>query len=221
MRSLFIILAVIVTALTTGCNSDLLTGPSAADVIMPLAVGNTWSYKVSEYDSTGAFVGTRYDFEITTIAAEESINGERWFRADSVVLRTNRPDGLWVWIDGFYPWPVAKYPAAVADTFHTEIWQQTFENGEAGMQFLTYVVVTSIDTSITVPAGTFTCHAYEMTATLPDGSPLPDSLSSLRPHERNWFAPNVGLIKSESAVTRTGVPPGRYEVRELVEVKLK
>jgi hypothetical protein len=201
-------------ALLVGCG---LTDPSpSASVIMPLKVGNMWIEKVSEYDSTG--VVTRTYLDTITIVSDEVIGNEHWFRSNEPVVRINHHDGLLVRVDGFTSWLAIQYPAAVADTFQTQQWQQTFENGAAGIRFNTYMMVTSTDTVITVPAGAYHCYAYELQGALLDGSPLPDSLHYAAHY---FYARDVGLVKSETIVGMIGGDASGIQVRELVEARLK
>ena len=78
--------------------------------------------------------------------------------------------------------------------------------------------VTSTDTAITVPAGTFHCYAYELQGVLLDGSPLPDSLRLM---ERYWYAPDLGPVKSETTAGMVGAGAPGTMIRELVEARLK
>jgi hypothetical protein len=214
LQSSPLLLILLTAALLAGCG---VTDPTAdPTVIMPLKVGNTWIERVSEYDSAGIL--TRDYLDTMAIVSDEMIGSEHWFRSDEPVVRTNRTDGLWVRVDGFNTWLAFHYPAAVADTFQTQQWQETFENGAGGIQFITYMTVTSTDTVITVPAGTYHCYAYELRGASLDGSPLPDSLHFT---ERYFYAPDVGPVKSETSVGTMGAGVPGTQIRELVEARLK
>jgi hypothetical protein len=211
-------LLILTVALLAGCNESDLTGPPVdTSVIMPLKVGNMWIDRMSEYDPTGALTSTSFD--TVTIISDDVIGNEHWFRNNQSVWRTNRSDGSWVRIDGIDIWLAMKYPAAVLDTFHTDYWQETLENGEAGPQYITYLLVTSIDTAITVPAGTFHCYSYKAMGAYLDGSPLPDSMGATGQY---FCSPGRGLVKSESPSSwNFGAGLRGKWIRELVEARLK
>jgi hypothetical protein len=210
----YVSLSMLVAAtMIAGCSKPTPVSSDGTDVIMPLKVGNRWIGRWSFFDSTGVISSTRLD--TVTVLSEEMIGSEKWFRVDGNVLRTNRTDGYWAQGSLFGPNLMAKYPAAIGDTFGTDYFLQTFPDGSTGEMITYYLSVVSTSTSVTVPAGTFICHEYKSNYSMPNGVMLDNQ------EERYYYAPGKGMIKSEEVWFAPGgkiVMKGRWE---LVELDLK
>ncbi len=70
------------------------------NVILPLAIGNTWLYQVDEFDKLGNITNSYIDSIV--VYDEVLVNGERWFKMrfpmggyGDTVLMTNTNLGLW------------------------------------------------------------------------------------------------------------------------------
>lgn len=132
--------------------------PSNANEILPLAVGNRWVYDVTVSDSLGEI---QFQFvDSNAVDRDTLINGERWYiimRGNTNLgLGANRMDGYWA--RNLPPWDsltisdvgpaylAAKFPAALGETF------LNIDN------LITKVL--STDTTVEVPAGSFSCYKY-------------------------------------------------------------
>jgi hypothetical protein len=144
-------------------------------VIFPLAVGNYWVRERIVYDTSGVVSGSQID--TVKVLGDSLLQGERWFivsRDGGRYLVTNRSTGLWIMGAGS-PSMQYEYPGEPGDTFVFTVNTSP-------------VRVVHTDSSITVPAGTFSCYVYET------------SWPSSRVHVR-WsesFCPEIGFIGSES-----------------------
>jgi hypothetical protein len=207
-----IALFLLAVLLVCGCSREPITGPDKQSVILPLAIGNQWISRVSNFSSTAIGVVTSTWMDTVTVTGEETIDNERWFIIDSMVSRTNRSDGMWVKLRGFDSWLVAKYPAAVGDTFSTRVTPDPFANDTT----IIYLSVVSTSTSVTVPAGTFQCMEYKTNIAV-RGSVLLEAQE-----DHYYFAPGIGMVKSETVLVAPGgsmtIPVRRWE---LVEYKVK
>ncbi len=141
----------VMLTLLVACGKDDSTNPGPATQIMPLKIGNTWSYSRATFDANGNTVA--FDTLTETIVRDTIINNERWYIAlltagDSsrTDLMTNRADGLWGrrHDEDFI---AINYPMAVGDTFDQGGLVMTLESDTS---------------STTVPAGDFTCYKYHL-----------------------------------------------------------
>lgn len=174
---LFVLLSMVL-----GCKKDEgPTGPPAtpSSVIMPLKVGNQWTFSATFYDSNGVALNGS---GLTTISIirDTTITGEKWyllgvFGIASGSLLANRSDGLWEIDPGSSsPYLIFKFPASAGDTYSTS---------SLGGK----IVVGSISSSITVPQGAYSCYEYKLYL-----QPS-NQLNSVV-----YFAPNAGIIKQDS-----------------------
>ena len=147
------------------------------DVIIPLAVGNQWVTHTASWDSSGRPNVTLVD--TARIVRDTTVQFERWFVDKTGSCVTNRPTGYWV-LSNSVPDLFLKYPVSLNDSY-------VYGNDS--------VQVVSMDTSITVPAGTFNCVGYKMIYSI-QGIAYQMLLASL----------NKGMIRRE-IVART--PGGR------------
>lgn len=158
-------------------------GPPPADcpvvipdsVIVPLAIGNQWLSHVTQYNSSGGIID---EFEASTIVTGDTvINDSTWYLVDDNAaglggILTNMDDGAWTYFPDSTPAAalVLRYPAS------------------AGQSYPYYSVTVNIDAtnaSVTVPAGTFSCYYYRLSA------PIIGTVGKI------WAAPNIGVIKAE------------------------
>jgi hypothetical protein len=140
------ILAILVVA-GPSCHSNDAAPSSpvtSVDVIIPLAVGNEWVAHVASWDSSGRANVIRID--TARIVRDTTIQLERWFVDNRGNHVTNRPTGYWV-LSNAVASMFLKYPVSLNDNY-------PYGNDTIG--------VVSRDTSITVPAGTFSCVCYHI-----------------------------------------------------------
>ena len=204
MRKLAFSMMALAVMLVAGCSDDNGTngGDPIPNVIVPLALGYTWAGTQIEYDFTGAEV---VDFYQTFFVNQDTtIAGERWFAiAGAKILLANRDDGLWIrygfqdTLDLQEPAMYAKYPTTVGQS-----WQ-------SGISLSATVTVVSVDTSVTVPKGTYSCYLYEW---------VRDSGTRI---DRYFMAPKAGWIKTEFHRFTEGGSQYLYGNWELEELELK
>ncbi len=191
-----------------GCSEeDEITngGNEESMVIMPLKNGNHWWGTITYFDSLGTATDTIPI--VYRIIGDTTFQSETWYkwelemndtiRTDSAnsPLITNRQDGIYQWVsDSGKAIFWYKFPAVVGDTFHNHI------NDNCN--------VISIDTAISVSAGSYNCYHYHL-----------ENTSNSRTGNR-FLAPNIGYIKwnSLSDTTSTGEAYvfERYELDSLL-----
>jgi hypothetical protein len=146
-----IVCVLVMLTLLFACGKDNSTNPGPTTQIMPLKIGNSWTFSRATFDANGHTV--IIDTLTETIVRDTIINNERWYIAllssgDSsrTDLMTNRADGLWGrrYDEAFI---AINYPMAVGDTL-----------GDDGL----FMTLESDTTSITVPAGDFSCYNYHL-----------------------------------------------------------
>ncbi len=155
--------------LNLSCKKDE-SSPAAAlfGSIMPLKVGNSWTYKITGYDFLGAVLPFSFGDISLRITNETTIGSEKWYSLDGSLV-TNRADGLWSRDSLGREQLDLKYPANVNDTYTSGSSQ---------------IVVTSTNQSIGVPQGQYSCYAYRY------GSGTSFEVVQ-------FCAPNVGIVKIE------------------------
>jgi hypothetical protein len=195
-KKAFAIILLVGILLNAGCKkNDNPIGPDNENAIMPLNLGNQWTFQMTSLDSLGN-VTQRYDngrmVDNVTIGSlivsrDTMIQNERWYffgpSSTASTLLTNRSDGLWMMTLGQVSWApglFAKYPAHLNETW-------------LGPDSST-IKLTAGNITLTVPQGTFTCLQYshlskyngDVTYTM-------------------YFSPGVGFVKEEQfAKTRGG-----------------
>ena len=123
------------------------TFTTEGDAIMPLGIDNTWTARNTSYDIYG---NELFSSTATMLIVRDTIiSGDRWYIDQSDMLYANRADGLYRRNSQNRTYLFLKYPAAV---------DQAYAGDPDASETL---VVKSVDTSITVAAGTYLCHMYE------------------------------------------------------------
>ncbi|MDB5033344.1 MAG: hypothetical protein JWQ98_585 [Chlorobi bacterium] len=136
----------------SGCSSSSPSSPGTGNPsgkLIPLALGNQWLYTSTTYDSTGAVTGTKTD--TTRVSADTLIRGERFFffNDDHATPTANRSDGIYYWdIASGTARIYMRIPGTVGDVY------------ERGNQRYTLI---STNTTVTVPAGVFSCYQISLT----------------------------------------------------------
>ena len=148
-------LAPLAVVLLAGCDS----GDPEADrlPLVPLAVGNTWTYRAIEFDRYGVPIDTVERDRSSEVVADTVVAGWTWYREAVVDEGTGDRGGEWwavredgLWSDpgdldgaGYLRLPYPAPPGATGAGRFGEAW-----------------TLASTDTTVTVPAGTFRCHHY-------------------------------------------------------------
>lgn len=158
----------------SGCEKLTFQGTGRPAVMMPLVVGNTWSYLLSEYDTTGALVDS-FTFS-RAILSDTVISAEHWYDIDPIrsncYCYCNRDDGVWIQTSGVTPFLIAKYPA--------EIGEQWLAVDGA------YIIeVTGVGVAGVVPAGTFVGYEYKWYRASP---------SAVFDEIREFWCPGIGNV---------------------------
>lgn len=190
------ILFFISCAIFISCNSeDESTGattPKEVKVIMPLAVGNAWTFSIrSVVPPSKETTTTAYTVTLTN---RSTINAEYWYSSNGGLMFTNRVSGLWEGSSAASASLYLRYPVSKGETFGVG----------TGTPMLVHV--RSVDSLITIPAGTFPCVVY----TYDDSSRYIEHL----------YAVNVGEVRS-TVIHRTGAEAGQYSQWTLKSYSLK
>jgi hypothetical protein len=164
-HKLFLLLFVLV-----GCKDIVDPGqkdiPIDTSVIMPLKVGNSWTYKSITIDTLTN--DTSSIMIMNTIQSEKMIGNEKWFVDNLHGIIINRSNGLWSALNEYDTTFIAKYPAVVGDTFNMHQYYQSVWK------------VISTDSILHTDAGSFKCYVYYNT----------DSNG----HGVQFYSPGIGLV---------------------------
>jgi len=158
--------------LLEGCSTSNTFGIDHSQTgIVPLAVGNSWTYGVSSYDSMQGV--TTKDSMTLRVPADSVMFGRHFYLLYGAHYVTNTDSGL-IKYNGTHDSLVDfrmyyQYPTVRGAKFS---WL------EAGSAY-----VESVDTLIGVVAGSFHCIHYQIRM-------------YMRPYEDDYVCPNVGLVKS-------------------------
>ncbi len=147
---------------------------------IPLHVGNSWSYHLTDYDSSGTVIYT-YD-QTTKIDRDTVISDKKWYTYNGYpagIWFSNKADGYWAFIitntgslKNDTSLILYKYPANTGDVY-------------GNIYFPTEVVSTNEE--VTVPAGTFKAIHFSISYQKLNSYML-DSYEV-------YVVPRVGLIK--------------------------
>jgi len=173
------LLFAVILFFTFYCSEPTEINPFPTEII-PLDMGNSWSYVRTNYDSTGI---VEYTEDITsTIDKDTLIDELTWYGYSDTpegIWFVNKPDGYWGFarrnngssiIDTMLL--VYKYPAIVGDVFDFPSFRRE---------------VVSINELITVPAGSYKTIHYVDT--------FIDSSNYLQDSFETFVAKGIGIIK--------------------------
>ncbi len=177
-----------------GCSKKSSTeDPVVVPDLFPLKTGNTWTYKTTRMD-------TVISSHFNKVIGDTIILGETWSRVsydDALVsIMKNKSDGLWFMNPTKSTSGIAilyyKYPVP------------------AGTQYVTTdgvnVTVVSVNETVTVPMGTFSCYHYTMT--------YPNSEVY-----QEYYCPGKGLVRMDKFAVNGGISVLKEKV-ELVSAVL-
>ena len=201
------------TVFLASCDSAT-TGPSTQQgAIMPLAVGNTWVYKVSILNNDGS-TGSSY-FDTVKIINSMIYNGDSIFAFNHGTAGKLNDEGYSIAIFGSDNFQLfAKYPTATGEIFRRDTL--TFEDMDSlGNIIFDTSLITFFckenPSSISVPAGSYSAVQYQYDVT---------SLhADFQDREVYYYAPGIGEVYSYSYSWSNGLVP--FYKRELVSVDLK
>jgi hypothetical protein len=164
--------------------------------IIPLEVGNSWTYEIISYDTTGNETGR--DTSINIVDEMRTFNSELWYHIDHRWY-TNRNDGIFH-LEFFNVSPqemYLKYPASLGDQFFCDTLYCPF-----------YKEVTSIDTIIINNLGGFYCYGYK---TVYDYGTL----------YFDYVAPGIGVIRRTSHYPANDSTYYMLSVKNLIQYSLE
>ncbi len=155
IKTLLIYLSIIVLLMIDGCkkNDNPVDNGGAvqATELMPLKIGNQWTYRNISYDTSGNV--QHIDTSMFKIVRDTTIQSEKWYfigrDSTAIELLTNRSDGLWYMRVSIAPQAAilfAKYPANVNDTWLCA------DSSTAKLS--------AKDVNVSVPKGTYACFQY-------------------------------------------------------------
>ena len=145
--------------------------------LMPLAVGNRWTYQMAMLDTlTGKM--TLAGQSVYEVMRDTAMTGETWYFMSGMgpngTWVTNRADGFWIISPTRQPMLLAKYPGQVGEEFTRITGPATIINRIAEVSVIT-----------PVGAGTYSCYKYAQEF----GGPSRTSY--------NYYSPGVGMVKME------------------------
>jgi hypothetical protein len=179
-------------ALTIGCSNDSNpTKSNSAVEIIPLELGNIWKYQYQTFDTSGAVL--QNIVSQNTITGDTTIENNIWYYFSEDALFFSNYE------DGFHTYNqydsqnelVYKYPCNIGDKYSQ--WE-----------------ITSIDTQITVPAGSFKCILYHFRL----------NTNYSYGNREVFIKPGLGRIKSIEYGLIPNQPIFKWKVSELVEYQL-
>ncbi|MBM2816357.1 MAG: hypothetical protein HW421_3119 [Ignavibacteria bacterium] len=188
-----VLLSLLIILFVTSCKNpeelddNLRITPLTGSVIMPLNIGNTWIYKVTEMDTVSGQT-TNY-FDTITITEVYTFSNEKWFGTNKNLLFANKPAGMmqregkhFSYADSSFLY--YKYPSKTGELYPLPSF---IENGDS---FAISREVSSNNEIINTPAGSYDC--YKFTDNLLDTK----NLFRYKPWRVLFLAPNIGLIST-------------------------
>ncbi len=160
-------------------------------ILIPLKVGNSWEREVIVFGSNGN-VSDSYSI-VESIDDTIQVDEQAWFVNNYGDQYQNRRDGLWMRDDINGEYLMFKYPTRAGDS-------HTISDGNMR------VTTVDGDTTIVVPAGSFSCIRFDVTQL----DPYPDGWT-----DHYFFAIDLGYVKY---ILETADGHGGY--RELARVSL-
>ena len=178
-------ISLLIILIISGCAKEPTSPTIDKTVLVPLKVGNNWTYKNTKYDPKG-FEGESEQYTII-LTSDSIFNGEAIYKPGLLSFPENQEGKFWLLRnDGFYflflndndpqPKMIAKFPTFKGDSFGPDSDSTKVEQ---------------TDFDYTVPAGTFKCIKY-----------VNESFGDNEIQSRTimYYAPGIGNIAIESYV---------------------
>ncbi|GEM_PF-2509214 len=170
---LFYIIILFFSISCTKEDSPITPPPSTpADVLMPLHVGNSWTYFVKQVNRNGVVLDS--GTAIMTITDDSLIGNVTWFSLGTGSLITNKSDGYWIKDSHGSEFLFYRFPGTVGTLY------KTADNLNGMLE--------STHDTLTVPHGNHICYSYQVTQRPPYGNLDVANL---------YFQPNIGIIRQE------------------------
>lgn len=172
-------------AMSCGSSSDSVTSA----YLIPMKEGNQWIYEITELDSTGSQISSRFD--TVRVGTDSVINGEVWHKLIHTDvngyfnLSTNRNTGFWEY-KNFLRY---KYPSNAGDVF------DTMEFAVIGPSTFTIAFrkVEATNIPVVVSGVSYNCYRYQWISELFDKTS--NTLLSKDTIEDAYVSPSIGLVK--------------------------
>lgn len=131
------------TFISCSKEDSLILPPNPQSVLVPLAIGNRWTYRVTWYDTTGHI--NLSDTLTFYIRGDTTVSGIHWYlqgyEGTMVGQLGFRNDAVGYHITNFGAYYTYRYPAAVGETYDGR-------------------TIESTDSLINTPIDTFSCYVY-------------------------------------------------------------
>lgn len=217
MKKIIFLIAIIL--MINGCKENTNQVVIAqTDVLMPLAIGNTWIVKYTLLDSNNQIEYDGYD--TLTVLNDSIINGNTFFECTNGRFYRNSSWGLEMYYD-FYTTntiPYLKFPTAVNNSwvnFSQDYPDSTSGNSDSlRVKFTTF----NTDTLITVPKSSFNCYRYKQSLVGINGNPFTIFDEAIQEPVEIFYSKNIGVIKAVYIIQ-----PNDYRQKfifELIDYKL-
>ncbi len=155
MKYLFVF--ILSAILIISCSDNSTNEKSSSKEILPLKIGNSWTYTRYKFSSYKRDSVTFVDTVSYSVSSSINLNGENWFfiKFNSNVddyIYTNRNDGLWC----LYAKDTNNIDLATAKLF---LKYPTKNNDTTTIDSGTYKTI-NVDEYLSTPAGVFDCIKY-------------------------------------------------------------
>lgn len=193
----FLLIVLLQLIMINGCEKNTnQVAIAQTDVLMPLAVGNTWIVKYTLLDSNNH---VEYDgYDTLTVLNDTVINGNTFFECTNGRFYRNSTWGLEMYYD-FYTTntiPYLQFPTAVNNSwinFSADYPDSTSGNNDSlRVTFKTH----NTDTLITVPKGNFNCVRYKQSLVGVNGTPFTMYEEAIQEPVEIYYSKNIGVVKA-------------------------
>lgn len=175
------------------CESNPVAPSSEEIGWIPFKKGNLWKFIRTYYDPLGNAILVQQNTDSIFIAADTVLEGKKWYYRHYLghkLAYRNTSSGVMARLVSANtiatPFVQYKFPVQTGDTFGFPI--VFFSGNQAWLDDMTYTAtVMSLDTVITVPAGSFRCLQYRL-----------QRVSDIFSWQDEFIAPRLGWVKRDS-----------------------
>jgi hypothetical protein len=192
----FLLIVLLQLIMINGCEKNTnQVAIAQTDVLMPLAVGNTWIYKHTLLDSNNQVEFDGYD--TLKVLKDSIINGNTFFGCSNGRFYRNTSWGLEMYYS-FYNTNIIQhlqFPTAVNNSwvnFSADYPDSTSGNNDSlRVKYTTH----NIDTLINVPKGNFNCIRYKQSLDGKNGTPFTMFYEAILEPVDAYYTKNIGVVK--------------------------
>jgi hypothetical protein len=188
LRNFMLVVALLAISASCHKSNPVAPNPTALQIV-PLTVGNTWSYDGVFYDTTGSVL--QVYGELHLVQQDSSLYGRTYYVYDGLCANTD--SGLvqtYSSPSSTYSFLIYRYPAQLGYSYRSG-------------NFI--AVVSQLDTLVQVPAGSFHCIRYTYT------------YDSLKCYEE-YVTPGIGRVK-RVAYYSSGAPNSIGHIEDVIQLK--